>query len=122
MKLLIAEDNENLRKSVGLLMNLWGFDFDMASNGLEALEKAKVNEGKYDLCLMDLEMPVMGGCEAALMIRRQVSYFPILALSGNLHVSEKYVQAGMDDYLEKPYEPHVLLTKIMELTGRSFDQ
>ena len=121
MKVLIAEDNERLQKSVGLLMNLWGFDFDMASNGREAVEKVIINKGNYDLCLMDIEMPVMDGCEAALTIRREGKHFPIIAISGCLHLDELYLDAGMDDYLEKPYEPEMLLSKIRELTGKTFN-
>lgn len=116
MNVLIAEDNEKLQQSVSMLMKSWGFDFDMASNGREAVEKAMINKGKYDLCLMDIEMPVMDGCEAALMIRRQGRDFPIIALSGSLDIKKLYLVAGMDDYLEKPYDPQKLLNKIRKLT------
>ncbi|MDH3974452.1 MAG: response regulator [Deltaproteobacteria bacterium] len=116
MNVLIAEDNERLQQSVGLLMKLWGFDFDLVSNGQEAVEKAITNKNKYDLCLMDIEMPVMDGCKAARRIRREGREFPIIAISGSLNIQELYLDAGMDDYLEKPYDPQILLNKIMKLT------
>lgn len=119
MKILIAEDNLMLQKSVGMLMKCWGFDFDTANNGREAVDRAVANEGKYDLCLMDMDVPIMDGCEAAKAIRREVSYFPIMALSGNPYITEKYAAAGMDDYLPKPYEPKRLLGKILELTVKA---
>ncbi|MDH3976808.1 MAG: response regulator [Deltaproteobacteria bacterium] len=119
MKILIAEDNLRLQKSVGMLLKCWGFDFDTANNGQEAVERAVANEGKYDLCLMDIDMPIMNGCEAARAIRRELKYFPIMALSGNACIEEKYAAAGMDDYLPKPFEADRLLGKINELTIKS---
>ena len=116
MKILIAEDNLVLQKSVGMLMKCWDFDFDTANNGKEAVERAVANEGKYDLCLMDIDMPIMDGREAARVIRREVKYFPIMALSGNPYIEEEFSHVGMDDYLAKPCEPHKLLDKINELT------
>ncbi|MDH3973210.1 MAG: response regulator [Deltaproteobacteria bacterium] len=121
MKILIAEDNVRLQKSVGMLLKCWGFDFDTASNGREAVEQAVANEGAYDLCLMDIDMPIMDGCEAAQTIRREVRYFPIMALSGNAYIEEKFAAAGMDDYLPKPFEADRLLGKIRELTVKAFD-
>jgi CheY-like chemotaxis protein len=55
-------------------MNIWGHDYDIVSNGLEAVEYAKKNEGEYDLCLMDLEMPIMNGLQATKVIRRKMNY------------------------------------------------
>ena len=119
MKILIVEDNLILQKSVCILMDCWGFDFDVANNGQEAVERVALNEGKYDLCLMDIDMPIMNGYEAALALRRDFSYFPIMALSGKASIEETYVKAGMDDYLEKPCNPDSLLDKINELTIKS---
>lgn len=115
MKILIAEDNTALQDVAGNLMNHWGFAFDMATNGQEAVEQAKMHEGKYDLCLMDIDMPVMNGFEAVKIIRRNLKYFPIMALTGNVQAKQDYLRAGMDDFLEKPYELDVLFKKINEL-------
>ena len=121
MKILIVEDNLILQKSVCILMNSWGFDFDVANNGQEAVERVAANEGKYDLCLMDIDMPVMNGCEAALTLRRNFKYFPILAMSGKPApiIKEIYAAAGMDDYIAKPCDPNMLLDKINELALKS---
>ena len=119
MKILIAEDNTVLQESVCMLMKMWGFNYDLASSGLEVVEQAVANEGKYDLCLMDIEMPKMDGCEATQTIRREVSYFPIMALSGHSYIKEKCCEADMDDFLFKPYEARKLLDKINELTIKS---
>jgi len=119
MKILIAEDNQILQELTEELMDIWGYDCDMVSNGKEAVEYAKKNEGEYDLCLMDIDMPIMNGLEATKFIRRKVNYFPILAISGNIKKMDKCFEMGMDDFLGKPYFPDKLLAKINELTIKS---
>lgn len=116
MKILIAEDDICLQMAAKTLMALWGYEYDIVSNGLEAIEKAKENERAYDLCLMDINMPVMDGFQATEIIRRNMIYFPIIAVTGNFGVKQKCLDIGMDDYLEKPYHADELLKKIKELT------
>lgn len=120
MKILIAEDDLLLQILDGELMDTWGYDFDMASNGKEAVEYAQKNEGKYDLCLMDIDMPIMNGLEATKIIRRKAKYFPIMALTGRSEYRVECLQIGMDDFLEKPCFPDDLYDKINELTVKSF--
>lgn len=116
MRVLIAEDTPLLQDMVSDFMNDWGYDFDMASNGQEAVNLAKTNEGQYDICLMDIDMPVMDGCEATKEIRTKTRYFPIIAVSGNEQIANFYSDIGMDDYLKKPYVIDSLYDKISELT------
>jgi DNA-binding response OmpR family regulator len=120
MKILIVEDNLALQNSVGMLMKHWGFDFDVADNGQEAVDRAVANEGKYDLFLMDAEMPIMNGCEATRAIRQNLSYFPIMAYSGNYLYRDEFFKAGADDFIEKPCSPDKLLAKIRELAVKSY--
>lgn len=116
MKILIAEDNREQQMLISFLMNNWHYDYDLASNGQKAVELAQKNVGQYDLCLMDVEMPVIDGLKAAKKIRRSIRYFPIMAVSGTSLPMSKYWEAGMDDFLQKPYNPRVLYSKISELT------
>jgi CheY-like chemotaxis protein len=118
MRILIAEDDITIQEMTGRLMTRWGFDFDLASNGQEAVDQAKVSEGKFDLCLMDIDMPVLNGLEATKVIRRRLKYFPIMAVTGNLRDGEEYLTAGMDDFLEKPYSINNLYSKINNLTTK----
>lgn len=118
MKLLIAEDDRMLQQMVGMLATQWGFEFDMTSNGLEAVKKAQLNDGAYDLCLMDIDMPIMNGLEATKIIREHVRYFPVMALTGNPQDPEHYFAAGMDDFLKKPYAINALRCKIGDLTTK----
>ena len=83
-------------------MARWGFDCDIVSNGLEAVSQVRANEGKFDLCLMDIDMPIMDGMKATKIIRRTVKYFPIMALTGNVRAKEEYWAAGMDDFWQSP--------------------
>lgn len=119
MKILIAEDDPMLQTMAGTLMDHWGFNFDIAANGLEAVKKAQTHEGKYDLCLMDIDMPIMNGLEATKIIRRKVEYFPIMALTGNLGAKQKCLDIGMDDFLPKPYPIDKLFQKIKNLTVKT---
>ena len=119
MKILIAEDEEMNQNLAGNLMNHWGFDYDMASNGREAVEYARTNQGGYDLCLMDIDMPVMNGLEATKIIRSSLEYFPIMALTGNLGVRQECLDTGMDDFLSKPYQLDVLFNKVKDLSTKT---
>lgn len=119
MKLLIAEDDALLQATAENLMKYWGFDFDMVSNGAEAIDRARTNQGEYDLCLMDIDMPVMNGMEATKIIRKELRYFPIMAVTGNANAAGTYLSAGMDDYLGKPYSVSEIQQKIKELTVKS---
>ena len=103
MKILIAEDNQALQEMNEQLMNHFGYDFDIVSNGKEAIEYAQKNEGKYDLCIMDIDMPIMNGLEATEIITEALADTKILIFS--MHESAEFVtnavQAGASGYILK---------------------
>lgn len=123
-KLLLVEDNDvNILYTRKILQN-WNSIPDEAKNGLIALEMLKEND--YDLILMDVRMPIMDGFEATKFIRANFnppkSNTPIIALTANAIKGddEKCIQAGMNDYLSKPFQPETLKNKIisnMDLEG-----
>ncbi len=118
MKILVAEDDPYLKEYIQLIMDDWGYNAEIASNGLEVYQMACKNQ--YDLCLMDINMPIMNGWEATSKIRRATRYFPIMALTGNPNYDKKLcLESGMDDFLRKPYTPDKLHSKINELTVKS---
>ena len=119
MKLLFVEDNEAMQSLLGTLLESWGFKFDIASNGREAVELAIGNEGKYDVCFMDTSMPVMNGFEATKIMRQKVRYFPILSTSVDLTYEKELLKLGADDFIAKPYNPKILHDKIIKLTTKS---
>lgn len=113
-RVLLVEDNETNQKVAKLMLKRCGILAEVAENGQEAVEKiAKVD---YDLILMDCQMPVMDGFEAAKQIREmektvQGRALVIVAMTANamLGDKEKCAAAGMDDYLPKPVEFDSLL-------------
>lgn len=119
MNILIAEDTPFLQVFNRELMKVWNFDFDMVSDGVEVVKFARKNAGKYDLCLMDVEMPGMTGIEATRIIRKTVKYFPILGYTSGANYREECLEAGMDDFAVKPCTRAELLSKIKELTIKS---
>ena len=112
-KVLLAEDHKvNQMLATTMLENL-GHTVRIVVNGAEAVEAIK-NEG-FDLVLMDIQMPIMNGVEAAIAIRQldgEHGNIPIIAITANaMHGDrEHYLSVGMDDYLAKP----IILTDLAE--------
>lgn len=121
MNILIAEDNLVIQMLDTKLMENWGYSYDLASNGLEAVEYAKKNNGKYDICLMDIDMPKMNGIEATKIIRKMTSYFPILGITADNDHKKACFEAGMDDFAEKPCKPNELFAKIKKLSVKAYE-
>lgn len=122
INILLVEDHDiNLFVATSILEQ-WNIKPDIATNGKEAIKAIK--QKKYDVVLMDIQMPVMGGIEATKIIRKDLkSQVPIIALTANVIKTdiEKYLTAGMNDYISKPFEPATLLKKILEQTNRIFN-
>jgi PAS domain S-box-containing protein len=120
LKILLAEDNRiNQRLAVALLQR-GGHDCDVAQNGREAVEA--VQRGRYDLVLMDIEMPEIGGIEATRLIRAldsPKSRIRIIAMTAHAMADarETYLAAGMDDYISKPISAPELLRQLATLAG-----
>lgn len=105
-KILIAEDNAVNRLVLNLMLKKLGCNFKFVENGEEALHE--VNKEKYDLILMDCQMPLMDGYEATSLIRQSpiphISQIPIVALTAHAFEDErkKCISSGMSDFLSKP--------------------
>ncbi|MEN7551369.1 PAS domain S-box protein [Rapidithrix thailandica] len=106
--ILVAEDNPMNRKYVGRLLEKWGVQHEFAINGKIAIDK--IEKKKYDLVLMDVQMPELDGITATKVIREKKYDMPILALTASA-LSEQVHEAltiGMSDYLPKPFAPEQL--------------
>ncbi len=120
MNILIAEDTSFIQLIYRELMGYWGYNFDIASNGQKAVDLAQKNRGKYDICLMDVEMPIMNGIEATKVIRKTTKYFPILALTSDGSYIQECYAAGVDDFAIKPCLREDLLARIKELSVKVY--
>lgn len=117
--ILLVEDNEMNRLVATTVLSGTGVIVTEAENGLEAILLLK--ENKFDLVLMDVQMPVMDGLEATAKIRSEVdSTIPIIALTANAikGESDRCRDAGMNDFLSKPFEENDLIQKICHWIGK----
>jgi CheY-like chemotaxis protein len=120
--ILLVEDNKINQLVASQFIKKWGIEVDIADDGLEAVQK--VQQKKYDLVLMDLEMPGMDGFEASREIRKlNAEYFqelPVLALSASAMkgMKEKVMLSGMNDYVAKPFSPTELRSKIFQYASK----
>ncbi len=114
---LVVDDNNINRLLINKVLAKWGATTDFAENGLQAVEKIG-NNRNYDVVLMDIYMPEMGGVEATQVIRSKPdSYFqelPIIALTASMLRTEvdDMEKAGMNDYILKPFDPKNLFDKL----------
>ncbi|MFC2107703.1 PAS domain S-box protein [Bacteroidota bacterium] len=119
VRVLLVEDNLINQIIAGKYLMKWGAIVDEAENGLIAFEKVKNN--KYDVILMDLQMPEMNGYEATRSIRGLTdstrNNIPIIALTASafLDVRDEVYKSGMNDFLTKPFNPEELNKKILQL-------
>ena len=120
LKVLVVEDmalNQLLMKT---LLDDFGFEREIAGNGIIAIEKLQTNT--YDIILMDLQMPEMNGFEATEYIRNVMkSDIPIIALTADVTTVDlaKCKLVGMNDYLAKPVDERLLYSKIIGLVKKT---
>lgn len=118
--ILIVEDYEANRMFLSIILENFGLTYEMANDGLEAIEKFKT--GSYDLILMDENMPNMGGTDAAKQIakieeEKGLKHTPVVSLTANALKGDKerFLAAGFDGYLSKPVDPDLLKRTIQRL-------
>jgi CheY-like chemotaxis protein/two-component sensor histidine kinase len=118
LSLLLAEDIEINREIFIALLEETKVAIDVAENGRAAVEKFRENPDKYDLIIMDVQMPEMNGYEATRAIRsldlKRAAAIPIIAMTANAFREDidKCLQSGMNDHLTKPIDEKALIEKI----------
>ena len=116
---MLAEDNEINQLLAQTIIRQFGWEIDIAENGKIAIELMTKN--LYDIILMDLKMPEMGGLEATKIIRSTFkspkSTIPIIALTADITKSDidKYNEVGINDFIIKPFNQADLRNKIIQL-------
>jgi CheY-like chemotaxis protein len=117
-RILMAEDNPINQRVGTLILQRAGFVIDVVSDGQEAVEAQIANS--YDVILMDCQMPSVDGFEASRQIRSLKSKQPvIIAVTANALAGERErcLQAGMDDYLSKPFQAEELIAVVRKWTS-----
>ncbi len=117
-RVLVVDDGEPNRELIRLVLKRSGLTVDEAENGQYAV--AAVEKQKYDIILMDMQMPVMDGYEAATLLRNMGHVMPIIALTGHAMKGdeEKCREAGCSGYLAKPVNIDELLRTVGDIVGR----
>ncbi len=118
IRVLVVEDNQINRLLINKILTKWGVKADFAENGVEAIEKVEATPN-YDVILMDVNMPKMGGLEAAKILRAKPDpYYKqvhIIALTASILNPEAGEIGEMNDYILKPFDPAVLFKKLSQL-------
>ena len=118
--ILLAEDNEVNQQIACELLEGQGCKVEVANNGIEALEYFQRNRDKYDMILMDLQMPEMDGLKATEKIREIDAIIPVIAMTARSMQEEKEMcfKAGMNDHIAKPIDPDALMATIEKWNKR----
>ncbi|HEX4504888.1 MAG TPA: response regulator [Alphaproteobacteria bacterium] len=118
LRVLLAEDNKINQKFATALLAKGGHQVQIAENGHQAVDALR--RGDFDVILMDIQMPELDGIQATRQIRAMSgpkAGIPIIALTAHALAGarDEYIAAGMDDYVSKPVDQTVLLSKLLEL-------
>lgn len=119
-RILLAEDNDVNQMLVETLLAQWGYQVEVAENGRIAIDM--LNAKHYALILMDVHMPELDGYETTRYIRSKLSppksKTPIIAMTASAlqGEAERCLEAGMNDYISKPFDKHILYEKLARFT------
>ena len=123
LNILVAEDNSVNQQLQELMLDKFGYGCDVVGNGVEVIEA--ISRCNYDLILMDIQMPEMGGIEATKMIRNleknSSRHIKIIAVTAGAMQGDRqnFLEAGMDDYISKPVRINELVQALLK--GQSID-
>lgn len=124
IKVLLVEDNVFNQTVIQGLLEDMGVELDIANNGQEAVDTVSQNDERYDLVLMDIQMPVMDGVTATHILRKDKKFIgPIIAMTAGVLQSERerYQSVGMDYWVPKPIDGGELFRAISMALPNRFD-
>ena len=123
VRMLIVDDSDINREVAQRIFAGEGAQVSLASDGTQALEWLNAHSGQVDIVLMDVQMPVMDGYEATRNIRKQPEFagLPVVALTAGAFKAQQTAafEAGMTDYIAKPFDVEIAIALIQRLTSRA---
>jgi CheY-like chemotaxis protein len=116
--ILVVDDERNIRKNLGLLLEAEGYTVETAGNGDDALRQVK--EGLYDIVFVDIQMPKMDGLELLRHLRALRPRMPVVMLTayGTVSRAVEAMKLGAVDFLEKPFDPKAIQLLCREILER----
>ena len=119
-RILIAEDEKDIRELIAFTLRFAGFDVLLATNGVEAVEVAEAE--RPDLVILDVRMPRMSGYEACRRLKEnpQTASLPVVFLSAKGQDSEiqQGLESGAEEYILKPFAPDELIQQVRDILNR----
>ena len=118
-RILLAEDEKDLARALGTILEYSKYKVDIVHNGLDAVNLTQ-NE-KFSVIILDIMMPIMDGIEALKQMRKNGINTPVILLTAKAQVDDKVegLDAGADDYLTKPFDKKELLARIRALLRKN---
>jgi two-component system alkaline phosphatase synthesis response regulator PhoP len=119
-KILIADDNENIREALTYLLEEEGYTLSLAKDGAETIKK--VREVSPDILFLDIMMPEINGYDVCRMIKNdpelKKTYVIMLTAKGQADEQERGKEVGADEYIVKPFSPMEILAKIKNILNK----
>lgn len=119
-RILIAEDEKDIRELIAFTLRFAGFDVLLATNGVEAVEVAEAE--RPDLVILDVRMPRMSGYEVCRRLKEnpQTASLPVVFLSAKGQDSEiqQGLESGAEEYILKPFAPDELIQQVRDILNR----
>ena len=116
-KILIADDNDNIREALSYLLEDEGYSLTLAKDGAETL--AKVRDVRPDVLFLDIMMPEMNGYDVCRIVKNdpelKKTYVIMLTAKGQVAEQERGREVGADEYIVKPFSPMEILAKIKNI-------
>lgn len=118
MRLLIADDEQELVRAIAAILRFYNYTVDTVYNGIDALQK--LQQYSYDGAILDIMMPGFSGLEVLQQMRQQNILIPVLLLTAKTETADKIIglDQGADDYLGKPFAMGELVARVKAMTRR----